>query len=147
MKKYAFVFSLALALMATAQIFAQTSSDLDLSTRSVGVPPSHVTVNSVAQWMENPLDQKVQVTVTNFYAGTNDCMDMAIGGKHLKFYGAGLDNLGNYIPTNYPPVTVGMTLRREYNLNITCPNSGPDGSPLYKFEDFQYYPDTFVGYI
>ena len=121
---------------------AQTSSDLDLSTRSAGVPPTHTTVDSVTKWIENPLDQKLQIVVTNLYANTNDYMEIVIGGQHVKFSGAGTDAFGNYIPTNYEPVTVNAVLRREYPMSIMCPNSGPNGSPLFKIGDLN--PSSFL---
>lgn len=115
---------------------AQSSSDLDLSTRCVGVPPTHTTVDSVAKWIENPLDQKLTITVTNLYADATNYLEINIGGQHVVFYGAGMDEFGNYIPTNYPPVIVNAVLRREYPISIMCPNSGPNGSPLFKWDNF-----------
>ncbi|MDR3574279.1 MAG: hypothetical protein P4L50_10475 [Anaerolineaceae bacterium] len=123
---------------------AQTSSDLNLSTRSVGVPPSHVTVDSVTRWMENPLDQKLQITVSNFCAAASDCMDLTIGVNHFKFYGAGQDELGQYIPTNYPPVVISAILRRDYPMSIMCPNSGPDHTPLFHIGDFNSTISDFL---
>ena len=148
MKSYGLILPLALALglMLNSRSVAQTSVNLDLSTRCVGVPPSHVTVSSVAQWMQNPMDLSVQICVSNFYAASSNYLEMTIGGNDLKFYGAGMDTLGNFIPTNYPPVTVAAILRREYPFSIMCPNSGPNGSPLFQWKDFNN-PDNFISSV
>lgn len=143
MRKNGILLSFVLALIGTSHISAQTSSNPDLSTRCIGVPPAHTTVNSVAQWMENPVDQTLQIAVTNLYAYTNDYMEIDIGGQHVIFYGAGTDMNGNFIPTNYPPVTVNAILRREYPMSITCPNSGPNHSPLFNLNDFSD-PDSRI---
>lgn len=136
--------SAVLLMVGAVQGLAQASSgtDLDLSTRCIGAPPMHTTVSSVAQWMQNPLDQRLQIAVTNLYALTNDYMEIVIDGQHEKFYGAGIDQLGNYIPTNYPPVTVNAILRRVYQMSVMCPNSGPNGSPLFKIGDLD--PNSFL---
>ena len=122
-------------LFGTSHGMAQSSSDLDLSTRCMGAPPTHATVNSVAQWLQNPFELKLEIAVTNFFAGTNEYMEIIIGDQRRVFYGAGIDDLGKYIPTNYPPVEVDAIIRRDYQMSITCPNSGPDGSPLFKLND------------
>ncbi|MDR3560852.1 MAG: hypothetical protein P4N59_05340 [Negativicutes bacterium] len=143
MKTHTWTVLLILALSLGETLKAQDSSGLDLSTRSAGTTPSHLTINSAAQWMQNPLDQKLMIGVTNLYAEASDFMEVDIAGNQLKFYGAGRDVDGNLIPTNYPPVTVGVLLRRAYNLNVTCPNSGPNGSPMFTLNDFSD-PDTFI---
>ncbi|MDR3564508.1 MAG: hypothetical protein P4N59_24175 [Negativicutes bacterium] len=143
MKSYAHILS-AIVLLAIGGILkAQDDSSLDLSTRCVGTPPSHVTVNSVVQWMENPLDQELQVCVSNFCAASSDYMEIDLADNRLKFYGAGVDDMGHYIPTNYSPITISAVLRHQYNLNVMCPNSGPKGSPLFQPSDFGN-PDSFI---
>src|ERR1019366_2645096 len=122
-------------LFGTSHGMAQSSSDLDLSTRCMGAPPTHATVNSVAQWLQNPFELKLEIAVTNFFAGTNEYMEIIIGDQRRVFYGAGIDDLGKYIPTNYPPVEVDAILRGDYQMSITCPNSGPDGRPFFKLND------------
>jgi RHS repeat-associated protein len=143
MRKCIIRFLLVLGLIMAGRLSAQTSSDLDLSTRFVGVPPTHTTVDSVARWMENPLDQKLTIAVTNLYADATNYLEITLGGQSVKFYGAGLDELNHYIPTNYPPVIVNAVLRREYPMSIVCPNSGPQGCPLFKWEDFGS-PDGYI---
>lgn len=115
--------------------FGQSMTNLNLSTRWIGAPPTHQTVSSVSQWLQNPMNAQLEIAVTNLYADTNAYLEIDVGSRRLTFYGAGIDSLGNYIPTNYFPVEVDASLRRQYTMNIVCPNSGPNGSPLYKLED------------
>ena len=124
------VFTLAAIILTCAawsRVFAQ--NNIDLSTRCAGVPPSHVTVNSVAQWMQNPVEQKLEIAITNLYADTNEYMEIDIAGKQLTFYGASVDAAGDYIPTNYPPIEVDLAVRREYPITIVCPD-GNDNAEL-----------------
>lgn len=115
--------------------FGQTMTNLDLSTRWAGRPPDHQTVTSVAQWLQNPQEVQLEVAVTNLYADTNSYLEIDLGSQKLNFHGAGVDNLGNYIPTNYPSVEVDASLRRQYTMNMVCPNSGPNGSPQFLLGD------------
>ena len=134
---------LALLSSVVLRISAQTNQDIDLSTRCVGTAPAHATITSVAKWMEDPLDEQVAITVSNLYANANDYMEIDVNGQREFFYGAGTDEFGNYIPTNYPPVIVNAVLRKQYPLSIMCPNSGPNGTPLFKLTDFSS-PDGFI---
>jgi RHS repeat-associated protein len=123
------------AMFAVNQLFAQANADLNLQTRWTGQPPNHETPTAAAKWMQNPVALRLEIGVTNLYADTNAYMEVDIGGQRLIFYGAGVDVSGAFIPTNYPPVTVDAALRRQYPVTITCPNSGPDGSPCIKWTD------------
>jgi RHS repeat-associated protein len=113
----------------------QDMNQLDLSTRWAGSAPSNTTVSSVSQWLQNPTEVNLAIGVTNLYADTNAYLEIDIGTRKLTFYGAGLDSLGNYIPTNYAPAGVDASLRRVYSMNMVCPNSGPNGSPLMQLAD------------
>ena len=131
-----------LILLGAGRVTAQSGNGLDLSTRNTGVPPAHESVASVANWMQNPLDLKLSIAVTNLYASANDYMEIDIGGQRELFYGAGTDGLGNYIPTNYPPVIVNAVLRRQYNMSVMCPNTGPGNSPYFQVGDLN--PNLFL---
>ena len=123
------------AVLAANQLFAQVNAGLNLQTRWTGQPPSHQTPSSAARWMQNPVELTLEIAVTNLYAATNAYLEINIGGQRRIFYGAGVNASGAYIPTNYPPVTVAAVLRRQYQVSITCPNSGPDGNPCIKWND------------
>jgi RHS repeat-associated protein len=114
---------------------AQITTNLDLSSRWIGAPPAHETPSSAASYIQHPTLSKLEIVVTNFYAATNAPLEVDIGNQRQVFYGAGVDNLGNYIPTNYAPVVVELELRRTYQVHVSCANSGGLGSPLYKFGD------------
>ena len=122
-------------------LYAQ-DNELDLQTKWTGQPPSHETPSSAAKWMQTPLDQQVLICVSNFYANASDYLEINVGGQRRLFYGAGTDGLGNYIPTNYPPVALGAVLRRVYTMNMMCPNSGPNGSPFFQVGELD--PNNFL---
>ena len=134
------IFCLTICSLGTFAAMGQNIANMDLSTRWMGSSPSNQTVSSVQQWLQNPMSVNLEVGVTNLYADTNGYLEIDIGDRKLTFYGAGLDSLGNYIPTNYPPVEVDASLRRLYTMNMVCPNSGPNGSPLFQLSDI---PDPY----
>lgn len=139
------LFCVTIGCVATAAAFGDDMTNLDLSTRWNGVPPTHETPTSAAKWIQNSSQVELMVAVTNFYGATNSFLEVDLGPQKQIFYGAGQDSLGNYIPTNYPPVSVDAELRRNYQLNIFCPNSGPEGSMLFSLSrnDFSS-PEGFL---
>lgn len=108
---------------------------MNLQTRWTGQAPTHETPTSAAKWMQSPIAMALEIAVTNLYAATNAYLEVDVGAERQIFYGAGVDALGNYIPTNYPPIGVDASLQRQYSVNIVCPNSGPTGCPLFKLAD------------
>src|SRR5215469_7329932 len=84
----------------------QSMTNLDLSTRCLGVPLTHQTVSSAAKWMQNPVDQKLEIVVTNLYADATAYMEIDVADQQLKFYGAGKNSQNQYIATNYAPIEV-----------------------------------------
>ena len=94
------------------------------------------------KWIENPIALKVQIGVTNLYADSQYFLQIVASGRQQFLQGAGTDEFGEFIPTNYAPVTSELALRRKYPMSILCPNSGPDGNALLRPEDVD--PSSFL---
>jgi RHS repeat-associated protein len=137
--------ALQLLFVATSLLIVGDSFAVDLSSIAQYQRKPTAQSSRVTRHLENPIDRKLVIGVSNYCADVDRPLEIMIGKNKYLFPGAGTDSLGNYIPTNATAI-VSVMPQREYPLTISCTNNGPEGSPLFMLNDF-YDVDTFISLL
>jgi len=84
------------------------------------------------QWADDPLQVRLEVGITNLYAGTNALVEVKLAGRSRVLAGAGCDT-----PTNLPRLLADVNLKREYRLTVVSSNLAQVELPLAVQEPWQ----------
>jgi RHS repeat-associated protein len=96
--------------------------------------------------LQNPNNVAVEIAVTNLRAASDEFMELYVGPIQRFYYkGAGKDESGEFVATNYPPRVVYLDLRQEWPLKILCTNSGTsDNSGTAELSFYVKPPPEYV---